>query len=103
MKTAKKWFFPLVLILNDAGVVYFSFWLSYHIRFFYRPFLKFFPASKGLPPWLIYDQALRVVVPLWILVFALWGKLYRRRAHDAAEEFMAVSKGAVLYTMLIVA
>ncbi|OGR94720.1 MAG: hypothetical protein A2902_04965 [Elusimicrobia bacterium RIFCSPLOWO2_01_FULL_64_13] len=94
---------PLISALSDAAVVYASFWLAFQLRFHYEPFTRVFPITKGVPPWHFYHDALQIVVPLWVLVFALFGNLYRKRFHDAADEFMAVAKGVILGTTLIIA
>lgn len=90
-------------MINDIFVIYLSFWISFKIRFFYEPFVKFFPVLKGLQDWNSYQLALRAAIPLWILVFALWGRLYQRRFLDAADEFMAIVKSVVLSTLLMIA
>ncbi|OGR51974.1 MAG: hypothetical protein A2034_03935, partial [Elusimicrobia bacterium GWA2_38_7] len=95
----KKWIFQGFFLISDVFSIYISFWLSYETRFFFQPFLKFFPATKGLPSWGLYEEALRIVIPLWILVFAIWGKLYQKRNLDAADEFLAIAKSAVLATL----
>lgn len=88
--------------MSDAICIYFSFWLSYEVRFFFEPFLKIFPVTKGIPPWDLYDLALRTCIPLWILTFAFWGQLYRFRFLDAADEFLAVLKSASLGIFLAI-
>lgn len=103
MRVSKNWIYLPVLLANDLIVVFFTFWLAYRIRFDFQPFLKILPAVKGVPPWHFYSDALRTVVPLWIVVFAIWGKLYHLRFPDAANEFMGILKSVALATLLIVA
>ncbi len=103
MKSLKRWLYSAVLLATDALSIYASFKVAYHIRFHYAPFLAVFPAAKGMPPWNLYQQALRVVLPLWILIFGLWSRIYRGRFLDAADEFMAIAKGVSLGTLLIIA
>lgn len=98
-----KWFYPLWLMLNDSILIYGSFRFAYELRFFYHPFLALFPATKGVPPWQLYQEALRTVIPIWLLIFALWGKLYQIRFSDAADDFLSVFKSATLATLLVIA
>ncbi|MBI2119607.1 MAG: sugar transferase [Elusimicrobia bacterium] len=95
----RRWIFRGLFLLSDIFSIYLSFWLSYQARFYFKPLLKLFPVTKGLPNWLLYEEALRIVIPLWILVFAIWGKLYQKRILDAADEFLAIAKSAVLATL----
>ncbi len=103
MKFSKRLIYPVVLIISDMLVVYLSFWIAYHIRFNFQPFLHFFPANKGVPFWSLYKEGLRAVVPLWILVFILWGRLYHTRFMEAADEFLSIGKATLLSSLLILA
>lgn len=102
MFLTKKWIFQGFFLISDACSIYLSFWLSYQTRFFFQPFLKFFPATKGLPLWTLYEEALRIVIPLWILVFAVSGKLYQKRILDSSDEFLSIAKSAVLATLCMI-
>ena len=103
MKSFKRSAYSAALIATDAIAIYLSFRIAYQIRFYSIAFLSLYPASKGMPPWSLYQQALRAVIPIWILIFGLWGRLYRGRFMDAADEFLSVAKGVVLGTLLIIA
>ena len=103
MKSLRRSLVALWFIIGDAVMIYLAFRTAYWVRFDCQPFLKVFPALKGIPEWTLYQEGLRAVIPIWILLFALWGRQYSSRFHDAAEEFMAVSKGVILGTLLIVA
>jgi len=98
---SKRWVYPLGLFINDLVVIYLSFWTAYQIRFFCEPFLNFFPANKGIPPWELYQEALRVVVPLWLFVFAFWGRLYQSRFMEAADEFLLIVKATIFASTLM--
>src|SRR5437868_1979268 len=102
MKSLKRWVYPAALLATDAVSIYASFRLAYFLRFHYGPFLAVFPANKGMPPWSLYQDALRAVLPIWLLIFWLWGRIYRARYHDAADEFMAIAKSASLGTLLMI-
>jgi exopolysaccharide biosynthesis polyprenyl glycosylphosphotransferase len=103
MRIPKNWVYLPVLLINDLIVVSLTFWLAYHIRFDFAPLLTLFPVTKGTPPWHIYGDTLRAIVPLWIVVFAIWGRLYHLRFPDAANEFMSVLKGVSLATLMVIA
>ncbi len=103
MRSFRRRILSLIFVMNDALIIYLAFKIAYFIRFDYAPFLKFFPASKGTPAWTLYQEGLRTLIPLWIIVFALWGKLYSSRIHDAAEEFLTIAKGVSLGTLMIIA
>ncbi len=103
MKSFRRRLLSLAFIVNDGVMIYAAFRLAYFIRFQYPPFLHLFPASKGTPDWSLYQEGLRALIPLWILVFALWGKQYGARFHDAAEEFLTIAKGVALGTVMIIA
>jgi len=103
MTISKKWVYISLLLLNDLAIIYFSFWLAYKIRFSFDPFLNIFPVTKGIPPWSLYAQALQAIVPLWVFVLTLWGKLYEIHYSDAANEFLAIVKSVILATLMIIA
>src|SRR3989338_7482964 len=95
-----KWFYRAGLVFMDGLLIYFSFYLAYQIRFFYAPFLNIFPVVKGTPQWFLYQEALRAVIPIWILIFSIWGRLYQVRFPDAADEFLRIAKSVTLSTFL---
>lgn len=103
MRFTKKFTYLAGLFLMDACVVYLAFWLAFQTRFYFDPFTHFFPPEKGFPPWLKYQQALRVVIPLWIIVLGFGGRLYKSNFSDAADEFMAIVKSAIFATIMTVA
>jgi exopolysaccharide biosynthesis polyprenyl glycosylphosphotransferase len=99
---SKRNFYIAGIVSTDLILIYLSFYLSYHIRFFWGPEWQIVPVPFYLPPWVFYEQALRVVTPLWLFVFALWGHLYRKHFLDPADEFMAIVKSVVLSTFLMI-
>ncbi|MBI2915740.1 MAG: sugar transferase [Elusimicrobia bacterium] len=101
MHALKRWINLVGLLFTDSLVLYFSFYLAYEMRFYFTPFLNFFPVTKGIPPWTIYQQALRIVIPLWIFVFFTWGRLYKRNSSDAANEFLSILKSAIVAAFLM--
>ena len=103
MKSLRRRVLSLGFAVNDAVMIYFSFKTAYWIRFDCGMFLNTFPAVKGMPEWIFYQDGLRAVIPIWILIFALWGRQYTGRFLDASEEFMSVCKGTALGTLMIVA
>lgn len=98
-----KWFYLFWLVLSDTILIYLSFRLAYEVRFFCPNFLEFFPATKGIPNWQLYQEALRALIPVWLLIFVFWGHLYRIRFQDAANEFLAITKSVALATLMVIA
>lgn len=90
-------------MVGDACLIYFSFWSAYKIRFDCQLFLDLFPIVKGRPGWQLYQEALRAIIPLWILVFAIFGRLYRAYFSDAADDFLSLFKGITLAILLVTA
>ncbi|OGR88305.1 MAG: hypothetical protein A3A86_02120 [Elusimicrobia bacterium RIFCSPLOWO2_01_FULL_60_11] len=103
MKSLRRRLLALGFAVNDGFMIYIAFKAAYGLRFECPAFLRFFPADKGTPDWGLYQDGLRAVIPVWLLLFALWGRQYTGRFLEASEEFMAVCKGVVLGTLLIVA
>lgn len=102
MKSLRRRILSFGFAVNDAVMIYLAFKTAYWIRFECGAFLKIFPAVKGTPEWALYQDGLRAVIPIWLLIFALWGRQYTGRFLDASEEFMTVCKGVVLGTLMIV-
>ena len=99
-----KWTSLIFLAASDALLVYFSFYLAYQIRFFFDPFIQLFPIVKGIPAWKLYLDALRAVVPIWLVLFTFWGKLYNLRfSQSRADNFLSIVKSVTLATLLIIA
>ncbi len=101
MRGIKKLTYITGLFLTDAAVIYAAFWLAYEIRFFWDIFTAVFPPYKGIPPWDKYQQALRAVIPVWMVVFGLGGRLYKSNFSNAADEFTAILKSTLIATLLI--
>jgi len=65
MNYSRKVLLYLILIVVDALALILSAHLSYNLRFFHIQNL--FPAS--LPNWVFYQNALYLIIPLWLFVF----------------------------------
>lgn len=101
MRSIKKLTYITGLFLTDAFVIYGAFWMAYETRFFCEVFTAVFPPHKGIPPWEKYQQALRAVIPIWMVVFGLGGRLYKSNFSNAADEFTAILKSTLIATLLI--
>ena len=101
MAFVKRFLYWGALLISDIVVIYISFRISYGVRFFFNPFLNIFPVTKGIPSWEIYAAILKLAIPLWILVFIIFGKLYSKTSQDAANEFLAIVKSVFLATLLM--
>ncbi len=83
---------PLLTILTDTLAIFLSFLLSYWIRFYFDPFIKIFPITKGIPDLYGYIYFAAMVIPIWLLVFQS-RKMYRlKRCVFIFDEFFIIIK-----------
>jgi len=97
-----RYFFLGLIFLFDLLIVYFSFHLAYTIRFHFPWMVKIFPITKGVPEWKGYQQATSIILFLWGIIF-LYFRFYREKFLSALDEFIQVSKGVSLGTVLVMA
>ena len=102
MNISKRTIYVLGLLFTDMAAIFLAYYLAYEIRFFNAYFLLHFPIEKGLPSWSIYANLLKLILPLWIIVFTFWGRLYHSRFSSFADEFLAIIKSAALSCLLTI-
>ncbi|MBI4054725.1 MAG: sugar transferase [Elusimicrobia bacterium] len=89
-------FLHLLTALADAAWIGVSFYLAHYIRFQWPAFVEVFPIEKGIVPWSVYYDALRTMVPIWILLFYYACRFYRDRFLPVADELLMTAKGCLL-------
>lgn len=94
--------FVIALLLTDAGALILASQAAYGVRFFLPAFVSYFPITKGIPDFAIYQQTLLALLPVWILVFFYLG-LYRAALLSAYDELIQVMRGVLLCALLTTA
>src|SRR5262245_648247 len=84
----------LLVALGDTVAVALAYSLAYEIRFFFPPFLQSFPATKGIPEFIIYVQAAPVVLFMWVLVLS-WDDCYGRISLPALDELIRLFRVSI--------
>lgn len=83
---------PVLTLFSDAAAILLAFLISYWIRFFFTPFVKIFPITKGTPDLGGYIEFCLMLIPIWILVFQS-RKMYRlKRSVFIFDEFFIIIK-----------
>ncbi|MCX7878340.1 MAG: undecaprenyl-phosphate glucose phosphotransferase [Ignavibacteria bacterium] len=83
---------PLLNVLSDVSAIFLSFLIAYWIRFYFEPFLNYFPFQGEVPPLSGYIKLALMVIPVWILIFQS-RKMYRlRRVVFIFDEFFLITK-----------
>jgi exopolysaccharide biosynthesis polyprenyl glycosylphosphotransferase len=83
----------------DAAALALAFQVAFNTRFFNGWFLSYFPVTKGYPDPGIYQQAIYLVLPVWLGVFSYLGS-YQETFVTAYDELIRVLKG-VLFCALV--
>ena len=96
-KGEKVIFFTGLLVVVDIFLVYFSFILAYWVRFVFQ----IIPVTKGVPSFLIYKQALPLVVLTWILIFMHYNFYTNKKKKDVFDEFLKVVSAVSIGTIVI--
>lgn len=83
---------PLLNVLSDVLAIFLSFLAAYWIRFYFQPFLEYFPFQGEVPPLRGYLWLAVMVIPIWLLIFQS-RKMYRlRRVVFIFDEFFLITK-----------
>ncbi|MEO8209154.1 MAG: undecaprenyl-phosphate glucose phosphotransferase [bacterium] len=83
---------PVLTILSDAVAIFTAFLFSYWVRFYFPPFVRLFPITKGIPDLAGYIEFSLIVIPIWVLVFQS-RKMYRlKRSVFVFDEFFVIIK-----------
>ncbi len=83
----------------DATALGIAFEVAFRTRFYMGPFLNIFPVTKGNPGSAIYQQALYILLPIWLLVFFYTGA-YRELFQSAYDEMARLMKAVVICALL---
>jgi exopolysaccharide biosynthesis polyprenyl glycosylphosphotransferase len=97
-----KTFFVASLLLMDIGGLILAFQTAFWSRFHWDVFLRWFPATKGIPELALYQQTLWALLPVFVLVFFYLG-FYRDALLSAYDELVLVVRGVVLCALLTTA
>lgn len=97
-----KIIFQFVLFLGDICLVYLSFIIAHHARFYWSWMVKIFPITKGMPDWMLYKQLFYLALFLYGSVF-LFYKFYQQRIVSVLDELLLVVQGVFVGTLLIIA
>ncbi len=91
-------FFESVLLLMDWVTLSVSWVLSYYLRFY----SGIVPVYKGIPPFKIYLTLLIFMIPLWSIVFRVFGLYRPRRVSTRMSEVVDIGKASTFAIMIFV-
>ena len=91
-------FFESVLLLMDWATLSVSWVLSYYLRFY----SGIVPVYKGIPPFKIYLTLLIFMIPLWSIVFRVFGLYRPRRVSTRMSEVVDIGKASTFAIMIFV-
>ncbi|MHC4138894.1 MAG: undecaprenyl-phosphate glucose phosphotransferase [Planctomycetota bacterium] len=97
LKKHSKFFETLVLFF-DWITLSGSWILAYYLRFYF----PVIPVSKGIPPFLTYLTLLVIMLPLWYVVFKVFGLYRPRRISSKFAEVMDIAKGTTIAILILV-
>ncbi len=91
-------FFESILLLMDCVTLSVSWALSYYLRFY----SGIIPVYKGIPPFKIYLTLLIFMIPLWSIVFRVFGLYRPRRVSTRMSEVVDIGKASTFAIMIFV-
>ena len=91
-------FFESVLLFMDWTTLSVSWMLSYYLRFY----SGVIPVYKGIPPFKIYLTLLIFMIPLWSMVFKIFGLYRPRRVSTRFSEVIDIGKASTLATLVFI-
>lgn len=91
-------FFESLLLLLDWTTLSISWLLSYYLRFY----SGIVPVYKGIPPLKIYLTLLLFMLPLWGVVFKIFGLYRPRRVSSRLSEFTDIGKASTFATLILI-
>lgn len=92
-------FFESVLLLADWLALSGAWILAYYLRFY----SGIIPVYKGVPPLKIYLTLLIFMIPLWGIVFRIFGLYRPRRVSTRLSEVADVGKASTFATLILIA
>ncbi|UJS16055.1 MAG: undecaprenyl-phosphate glucose phosphotransferase [Candidatus Jettenia sp.] len=91
-------FFESLLLLLDWLIISISWILSYYLRFY----SGIVPVYKGIPPLKSYLTLLIFMIPLWGMVFKMFGLYRPRRISTKISEVIDISKASTFATLIVI-
>lgn len=91
-------FFESLLLLADWFTLSVAWVSSYYLRFY----SGIIPVYKGIPPFKIYLTLLVFMIPLWGLVFKVFGLYRPRRVSTRFYEIVDIGKASTFATLILV-
>lgn len=91
-------FFESVLLLADWLALSGAWILSYYLRFY----SGIIPVYKGIPPFKIYLTLLIFMIPLWGIVFRIFGLYRPRRVSTRLSEVADIGKASTFATLILI-
>jgi exopolysaccharide biosynthesis polyprenyl glycosylphosphotransferase len=95
----RRIFIRFLVMTGDAVVVMVAYGAAFAIRFYFRPFLAEFPATKGIPEFIVYLKAAPVIVFMWVLVLS-WDNCYARVNLPALDDLIRLFRVSIGGTVL---
>src|SRR3990167_8557445 len=91
-------FFESVLLFMDWATLSVSWVLSYYLRFY----SGIIPVYKGIPSFKIYLTLLIFMIPLWSVVFRIFGLYRPRRVSTRFSEVLDIGKASTFATLILI-
>ncbi|KKO20177.1 MAG: undecaprenyl-phosphate glucose phosphotransferase [Candidatus Brocadia sp.] len=91
-------FFESVLLLTDWLVLSGAWMLAYYLRFY----SGIVPVLKGIPPFKTYLTLLIFMIPLWGIVFRIFGLYRPRRVSTKLSEVADIAKASTFATLILI-
>lgn len=91
-------FFESLLLLTDWLVLSLSWIFSYYFRFYSHTI----PVYKGIPSLKIYVTLLIFIIPLWGIVFKMFGLYRPRRISTKISEVIDIGKASTVATLILI-
>jgi len=92
-------FFETLLLLTDWFALTVAWVFSYYLRFY----SGIIPVYKGIPPFKTYLTLLVFMIPLWWMVFKVFGLYRPRRVSTRLSEVVDIGKASTFATLILIA
>ncbi|MFN3532475.1 MAG: undecaprenyl-phosphate glucose phosphotransferase [Candidatus Brocadia sp.] len=91
-------FFESLLLISDWFTLSITWITSYYLRFY----SGIIPVYKGIPPFRIYLTLLIFMIPLWGMVFKVFGLYRPRRVSTRLSEIIDIGKASTFATLILI-
>src|SRR5574341_1001214 len=91
-------FFETFLLLIDWSILSISWIVSYYLRFY----SGIIPVYKEIPPFKIYITLMIFMIPLWGVVFKMFGLYRPRRVSTRLSEVVDIGKASTLAILILI-